>query len=166
MEKINEFLLLALFSILVACGPTVEQAIKYNDEIISKSEEIKLKLNALLDSHDNFIPEQTDNVYQDALKSTKEGIEFLNKLEPFDKDTTLKAGALSLFKTYESVLEVEHKRLIELMKLPDNKYGDSEVAEYARTRDEAHKKVEYEIQKLLKVQQEFAKNHHFKVSEE
>jgi hypothetical protein len=166
MKKFYLFLTLAIIICLFACGPTVEQAIKYNDDIITKTEDIKSKMNALTESYDKFVNEQSEQYHAEALKTTKEAIAYVSNLEPFDNDTSLKAGALVLFKTYESVLEVEHKRLIELMKLPDIKYGEKEVAEYDKTRGEAIKKIDVAIGNMIEIQKQFAKMHKFKFNEE
>jgi len=164
--KNSTLTLLLLMSILYACAPSVEQAIKYNDDIIAKNEAIQAKLNVLTDSYDKFIPEEMDKAYAEALKSTQEGIEFINKLEAFDKDTSFKAGALSLFKTYQSILEVEHKRLIELLKLPSSQYGEAQVAEYDKLREEANKKPDIEVNKLTEIQANFAKKFKFEITQE
>ncbi len=166
MKNLTLTVLIVLLGILYACKPTVEQAIKYNDDIISKNDSIAVKLGLLTDAYDKMIPEQMDKAYDEALKSTKAGIEFLNKLEPFDKDTSFKAGALNLFKTYQSVLENEHKRLIELSKLPESKYGDNEVAEYAKLRDQANSKTDQEINKLTEIQEKFSKKFKFDITED
>ncbi len=165
MKNLTLTMLVVLLSILYACKPTVEQAIKYNDDIIIRNDSIAAKFSVLTDAYDKLVPEQMDKAYDEALKSTKEGIEFVNKLEPFDKDTSFKAGALTLFKTYESVLEVEHKRLIELAKLPESKYGDAQVAEYAKLRDQANAKMDAETNKLTQIQEAFAKKFKFEITE-
>ncbi len=166
MKKFIQLLTLAIIISLFACGPTVEQAIKYNDDIITKSEDISAKMIALTESYDKFVNDQTEQYHAEALKTTKEAIAFVSNLDPFDNDSSLKAGALVLFKTYESVLEIEHKRLIELMKLPDAKYGENEVAEYDKTRGEAIRKVDIEIGKMIEIQKQFATKHKFSFIEE
>ncbi|MFN8259094.1 MAG: hypothetical protein U0W24_25620 [Bacteroidales bacterium] len=165
MKHLKLLEILVCTALLTACGPTVEEAIKYNDEIITKSEDLKNKMITLKDSHDNFNGDQTEKAYSDAMAAVKDGLDLLNKMEPFDKDSTLRNAAIGYFKICEAVLSNEHRRLIDLMKLPDEKYGDAEVAEYASLRDESDKKVNLEMAKLLKVQQEFAKKHNFKLEE-
>jgi len=166
MKNLTLTMLIALLGIFYACKPTVEQAIKYNDDIIAKNDSIAAKLSLLTDAYDKMDPEQMDKAFEEALKTTKAGIEFLNKLEAFDNDTSFKAGALNLFKTYESVLENEHKRLIELSKLPESKYGDNEVAEYAKLRDQANSKTDQEINKLTEIQEKFAKKFKFEMTDD
>jgi len=165
MRKLTLTMLILISVAFYACGPTVEQAIKYNDDIIAKDDEISAKMLALTDSYDKFIPEEMDKAYLEAQMATKEGIEFVNKLEAFDKDTTFKSGALLLFNTYKSVLDVENKRLIELMKLSPSQYGDAQVAEYDKLREQANKKIDIAKSKLAEIQVKFSKKFKFEANE-
>jgi len=154
------FFSLALF---VSCGPTVDEAIKYSDNIIEQNELIIGKLEELIDSYDKFMPDEMDNAYIAAKAQSQKGVDFANKLKPFGEDSTFKEGAINLFATYQSVLENEHKRIIELLKLPESDYDEEEIAEYADLIESANQKADNELNNLIMTQEKFAKKYQFEL---
>jgi hypothetical protein len=159
-------ILLTIVTILISCGPTVEDAIKYNDTIIGRNDEITTKFGKLIDSYDKFVPSEMDKAYKDALTTTNDAIDFANKLKPFDEDSSFKNGAIQLFQTYKDVLETEHKRIIELLKLPESDYGKEEVTEFEKLIEAAYKKVNLQREELVSIQEQFAKAHQFEINQE
>ena len=166
MRNFTFTLLLSLAAFLVSCGPTVEQAIKYNDDIIDKNDVITTKLEELIGTYDKFIPEEMDKAYSEALAKTQEGVDFATKLQAFDDDASFKDGAIELFNAYKSVLEVEHKRIIELLKLDESDYGEEEVAEFDELIESANEKVDLALDKLILVQEKFSERHQFDIIDE
>ncbi len=157
------FFSIALF---VSCGPTVDEAIKYSDKILEQNDLIIGKLEELIDSYDKFVAEEMDIAYSAALVQATKGVEFADKLKPFGEDSTYKNGAQKLFKIYKSILEVEHKRIIELLKLPESEYGEDEIAEYATLIESSNQKADSELNSLIVIQEKFAKNHKFELVED
>ena len=161
MRKFTFTLLLFSVALLISCGPTVEEAIKYSDGIIEQNEIVIEKLEELIDTYDKFVPQEMDNTYKTAVAVTNESVDFASKLKPFGEDSTFKEGALKLFGTYKSILDVEHKRIIELLKLPESEYGEEEIAEYAKLIEVANQKADTELNNLIMVQEKFAKKYKF-----
>jgi hypothetical protein len=157
---------LAIVSIFTSCGPTVEDAINYNDTIIERHDQITVKIRKLIDTYDKFIPAEMDKAYNDALTTTNDAIDFATKLKPFEEDSSFKNGALKLFKTYKEVLETEHKRIIELLKLPEEDYGKDEVKEFEQLISSSNEKINLGQTELTKIQQQFAKTHKFEINQE
>lgn len=166
MRNFTNTLLFLLSVFLISCGPTKEQAIDYNDKIIAQDDSISAKIEKLVETYDKFVPAEMDKAYSNAMAETQKGIDFANKLKPFDNDSSFKNGALELFNAYKSVLEVQHKRIIELLKLPESEYGDAQVAEFEKLIESANKQMDVEIDKLIAVQENFANTHQFEISEE
>lgn len=166
MRNFTFILLFFLTAFFSSCGPNVKEAIKYNDGIIAKNDTIQSKIGELIDTYDHYQAEEMDAAYSKALQSVNDGIDFVTKLKPFAEDASFKNGALELFNAYKSVLEVEHKRAIELMKLPEDKYGEDEVAEFDKLREAINKKGVAELENLRKIQEKFAKTHQFTIETE
>lgn len=164
----NFTFILLFFSVFLffSCGPTVEDAIKYSDDIEAQNELIIGKLEELIDSYDEYIPEEMNNAYAAAVAQVEKSIDFANKLKPLGEDSTFKNGAEKLFATYKSILDVEHKRIIELLKLPADEYGDEEIAEYAKLIESANQKADSELNKLIEIQENFAKKYQFELVKE
>ncbi len=163
MRNFTFVLLFFSLGLFVSCGPSVEDAIKYSDNIEKQNELVIGKLEELIDSYDEYIPEEMDNAYAAAVAQVDKSIEFADKLKPFGEDSTFKVGVQKLFATYKSILDVEHKKIIGLLKLPAEEYGDEEIAEYAKLIENANQKADSEMNKLIKVQESFAKKYNFEL---
>jgi hypothetical protein len=166
MRNFTFVLLFFSLVLFVSCGPSVEDAIKYSDEIEKQNELVIGKLEELIDTYDEYIPEEMDNAYAAAVAQADKSIEFVNKLKPLGEDSTFKVGAQKLFATYKSILDVEHKTIIGLLKLPAEEYGDDEIAEYAKLIETANQKVDSELNKLIEIQEKFAKKYKFELVKE
>lgn len=158
--------LVILFMLLINCilAQNVDKAIKYNDAIIDKNNEVITAFEALMETYAKFDPNEMDKAYSDAMLKVQDAISFAKKLTAFQSDATFRDGAFTLFKAYKSFLEIEHKRIIELLKLPDTRYGEKEVAEYEQLINSINEKNEQEMNKLIQIQNDFAKKHHFDIS--
>jgi hypothetical protein len=164
----NFVFLLPAISILlmVSCKPSVKEAIAYNESIVSHHEDIDKKIAYLIDTYDDYVPAEMDSAYTTALKAAQDGIDFANKLEPFGGDDSYKKGAIALFEVYKSVIEVEHAKIIALLKLPPEKYQQEQIDEFDQLKDSAEKKILDEINKIGAIQEQFAMEFNFKIDEE
>jgi hypothetical protein len=166
MRKFIFSLFLLSYVFFNSCTPSVKDAIAYNDTIVAHHEEIFKKLAYLKDTYHEFIPEQMDSAYSDVMRSTLNGIDFTNKLEGFHGDESYKKTALSLFELYRSVIENEHARIVELFKLPTEKFRQKEIDEVDRLNEEADKKITEKIEEIGKIQAEFVKKYQFTIDKE
>ncbi|MBN2756061.1 MAG: hypothetical protein JXR51_02715 [Bacteroidales bacterium] len=166
MKKVMFISLGILMSFIFSCTPSVEEAMKYNNKITTEQTKISEKIEILNDSYDNYIAEEMKLAHKSALDQTLKGINEIQKLEAFDSDTMFKNSALHLFNVYKEVLENEHKRIIELLILPDDRYGKPEIKEFEILRNQSIDKVDKEVNKLIKVQEEFSKKYNFVIEDE
>ena len=165
--KIIRFISLGiLLSFLFACAPSTEQAMKYNDKLTEQQTLISKKIEDLNDTYDNYIAEEMNAAHKAALEQLEKSTKIIKKLKPFDEDKVFKKTALELFTVYKSVLENEHKRIIELLVLPDDKYKKEEVKEFETVRNSSIEKIDVEVDKLVKAQEAFAKKYKFEITAE
>jgi hypothetical protein len=150
---------------LFSCQPSVKEAIAYNEDIVSQHEEVDKKIAFLIDTYDNYVPAEMDSAYKAALKSAMDGITYASNLKPFHKDDTYRKSLLELFEVYKSVIEVEHARIIELLKLPPEQYQQKQIDEFDQLKDSADKKVLNKIEEVAVIQAEFAKKFNFTIEE-
>ena len=155
-----------LLSFLYACAPSTEEAMKYNDKITSEQTLINKKIEELNDTYDNYIVEEMNSAHKVALEQVEKSTKTIKRLKAFDEDTDFKNAALKLFGVYKSVLENEHKRIIELLILPDDRYGKEEVKEFETIRNNSIEKIDKEVDKLVEAQEAFAKKYKFEIAAE
>jgi hypothetical protein len=153
-----------LTMMLTSCGPTKEEAISYNDKIINEQVAIIDKIDKLFDALQDFKNHNgLDYAYAEALKQLETGTGIVSKLEKFDGSSEFRDETLKLFGTYKSVLETELKRMIDIIKLPDDLYTEDAKDEYNKLKDVSAKKMEQGLKDLNTVQKSFATKYKFEI---
>ncbi len=103
---------------LFSCKPTAKEALAYNDKITVENNKIFKKYDKLIESYNEYKPKEMDKAYSDVKNQISKSLNVVKKLDNFAGDSTFKHGAVVLFSSYLSVIDNEHKRIIELLKLP------------------------------------------------
>jgi transcription-repair coupling factor (superfamily II helicase) len=165
MRKTITLILFAFFATLVtSCGPTKEEAIDYNDKIITEQVAIIEKIDKLYDAMKNYTDHQgLDSAYAAALKQIETSSDILSKLEKFDDDTEFRDAALKLFATYRSVLQNEMKKMIDFSKLPDELYTTEVEDEFTKLSDITLTRMDDDLKQLNAAQVKFANKHKFEI---
>jgi hypothetical protein len=164
MKKILCALVLVLgVVILNSCGPTTEQATAYNDAIIDEQVAVMDKINAVYDAFKGQDPASMDKAYTDAVNQVKTGTDVVSKMEKFGGSTEFRDGAIELFKVYQSVLDNEYKEMITIYKLPDEEYTPEQETKWNTLSDQALGKMDTALEKLKKIQADFAKKYKFEI---
>ncbi len=165
--KITKFISTSLLlSFIVACVPSTEKAMEYHDKIIKQQTLISENFDKLNDTYNVYIAEEMNAAFESALKQIEESTKKVEKIKAFDEDKVFRKAFLEAFKVYKSVLETEHKRIIELYVLPISKYQDDEIEELKNLRDKALERVDEIQDKLIIVEKEFAKKYKFELTAE
>jgi hypothetical protein len=148
---------------LTSCGPSTDQAIAYNDAIIDEQVAIIDKIDFMYESFKNFVPDEMDKAYSDALAQLETGTANVSKMDAFDGKTDFRDAAIELFKAYKSVFDNEFKEMITIYKLPDDQYTKEQEDKWNLLSDQAIKKMDAGLQKLKDIQAEFARKYKFEV---
>jgi hypothetical protein len=165
MKKTITIILFSIIAIVVtSCGPTKEEAISYNDKIINEQVAIFEKIDKVYEALKDY-KNQTgmDYAYNEALKQVETGNEIVSKTDKFDGNSELRDGALKLFATYKSVLQNEIKRMIEIIKLPDNLYTTDMEAEFNKLSDASLKTLNQSEKEFIELQKTFATKYKFEI---
>jgi len=136
--------LLSVFVFFAACnrGPSEEEINKYLDAVAKQENDVLLKLNDLIDAYDAYNNDsgEIEKAYNAVYKQLKQSKDSINNLKVFNDDDILKPSALRFFEQIKSLLDNEHKRIVELYKLPAEKFQDKEEKELEQLRDLANQK--------------------------
>lgn len=161
MKHFSSTILLLSLLMLFSCksAPTIKEAIAYNDKISTENNKILEKYDKLLNSYNEYQPEEMDNAYANAKQQVEESIESIKKLKTLVGDSAYRKTAINAFESYLTILNNEHKRMIELLKLPESGFQDAEKEEYEKLIETANSVIDSEIEKLHTVQKEFAKTY-------
>jgi hypothetical protein len=167
MKKIFATIIGFLFvsTLLVSCGPSADDAIKYNEELVNQQTKIFDKESALIEVISKNMPEKLDGLCAELSKQIDESISIVEKMDAFDGKTELKDAALKVFKTYKDVVSNEYKSMIAYSKTPDSLYtqeDDDKVMELSNKIDE---KLNKAIDEFVELQKQFASKYKFELTD-
>ena len=83
-------LTLSIILLISNCGPSKDQAIEYNDAIVDQQIAMIGKIDALQTTYEDYIPEEMDAAFNEALTTIKSGIQAVKNMEDFDGNTEFK----------------------------------------------------------------------------
>lgn len=165
MKNSRILLITLFFPLIMSCQPSTEEAIKYNDGITEQQLLVNEKVGTLMESYDSYVTEEMDEAYNNAIEQLNIGLEYTKKLKGFEDDAYFTEEALAFFSSYREILENEHVRIIELLKLPADDYGPDQIKEYEMLRSQSNMKIDKAFEDMLIIQKKFAKKYHIELSE-
>ncbi len=148
-----------------------ESPAEYNDKIIAKQRLVVEKIDDLKKAIDDYyvLPEDVafdrmDSAYNAAVFEIDSAITFLNNVEPFKDDASLKNAAIVLFTAYQDVVQHEYKQMIELYKLPDEDFQEEDAKTLDNLKQTSTDKLNTAFNNFVKVQKEFADKYNLSVN--
>jgi uncharacterized coiled-coil protein SlyX len=146
-----------------ACGPTKEDAIKYNDAIITEQRKVVDKENELTGAIKSNAG-NLDEILAGLTKQTEESIAVVTKMEDFDKKSDFKDAALKLFNVYKDVAAVEYKAWLANLKTPIDQVNDQVLAEETELVKKINEKIDKALGDFTKAQEDFAAKYKFEIA--
>ena len=121
MKNIFPYLVTLFFACMFfSCGPTSEDAAKYNDALVAQEAKV---LNAEMTLTSALIKNQPsaviDTAYNKLVKQLNASTDSVKNAASFDGGTTLKDALLDLFTTYNTVTTKDYPEIIKLNKIND-----------------------------------------------
>lgn len=150
---------------MVSCGPSTNEAIKYNDELVNQQNKVYEKESALLDAISKNMPDKLDLLFSDLSKQIDESTKAIEKMDAFDGKTEMKNAVLKIFATYKEVMSNEYKKMIAYSKIPDSIYtpgDDDKVLELSKKIED---KINKAIEEFVDLQKKFASKYKFELTD-
>lgn len=134
---------LLMVLLLSQCGPTMQDAMDYNDELIAEQSDVIDKINDLDEAVMTYDSKQIETALKAAKTQVEKSIKATDEIGGFDGDTKFADECTALFKMFESQINGEYaeqlkiyaardagnyteddeKRSEELFELIDDKYN-------------------------------------------
>jgi AAA15 family ATPase/GTPase len=151
-------------AMFISCGPTSDDAIKYNDSLVNLQSKVFEKESALIDAMDKNTTDKIDPLYKDLLTQIDKASDTLEKIGKFGDKTDMKDAVMKVLATYKSVATNEYPEIIRIAKMPDSLYSPEEE----NKRIDLSKKIDDELDKVvndfLEVQKGFSVKYKFELS--
>lgn len=150
------FALLLMVLMFSQCGPTTEEAIDYNDEIIAEELMVIDKINELSNALSTYDPTNIEPALNNAKVQVDKSIKVLEGIGAFDGDSEFVDACMELFKVFKSQLNTEYAEQLEIYKLPLDQYGEKEENRYNELNDIIDEKYFPAFEKFSTAQEDFA----------
>ncbi len=153
MKIFNYSFVLLSFIFFTACnkGPSQAEINKYLEDIANQENLVLQKLNDLIDVYDTFnSTDELQKAYNAVNVQLEESEKAVKNIKGFEDDDVLKASALEFFKEIKTLMDNEHKRIVELYSMPDEQFKEKEQIELENLRDTANKKADAIMSKAEK----------------
>jgi len=126
------FYFLSFFSLLLfsQCGPTVQDAIDYNENIIEDQLIVIDEINSVDSVFTTYNPEEIDAEISNAKKKVANAISNLKRLGVLNEDSSFYNGTMELYKLFESQLNNEYAEQLEIYKLSEDDYTEEKRLRY------------------------------------
>jgi hypothetical protein len=161
MKKLFLGMGVAVLFLLTACGPTTDQAVAYNDQLIAEQIKIVDKLNALDQSLEDYESGLFAQAHADLLTQIEASTKVVTAAEDFDGKADYKTELLALFTAYKSAAEGEYKQMVDIYQLPDSLYTKDDENRFNELWAASNEKINGAMDKFNVFQESFATKWNF-----
>ncbi len=144
-----------------ACNNLTDEAIKYNDHIITKQQKIVSLFNKLDSSFSDTVHKSFITNYEKLQHEIELQIKQTDSLKPFNGSTEFKEKYKTLLQAYLEVLTTDYKKMIDWYSLPDILFTQQIADSFTQTYQNANQKIEQAVNEFIEFQNKFAKEYHF-----
>lgn len=162
---IKSTLKIILVFFLSGCSNLSENAIKYNDQIISQQQKIVLLFNKLDSSFADTINHSYKVIHLDLLKEIENQLKSIDSIPNFDNKSRFKQEYKILLTVYHDVVKNDYSKMIDLYTLPDSLYTQNVKDDFLQTNKNANEKLQQALNKFIEVQKQFAMEYKFSLQD-
>ena len=159
MKKLIFLLFVAV--LLCSCASKSERAAQYNDRIITTQKSIVDAL-VVMDSvfsDTNATIDWIDLHYANLQAQVKRSILALDSIGPFQEDPSFQLSARELFRSYEALVGIEYKTLVEIKLLPSESVNVAIVDSNLAVQERIFLQSRIAQERFYKAQEEFGKKY-------
>lgn len=152
--------------VLTSCGPTKDDAVKYNDSFIAIEKSLTPTYNAFIDQIDGHNLDSLKMTYDIFAAKAKSSVEECGKIQPFGEKKEYLDAATEYFKTINALAENEGKQMVMIMTKDTSQVTEEDIANVGKYAE----KFDADYAKALKSAQEaqsaFAKEWKFDIKKD
>ncbi len=149
----SSILITFLFS---ACGPTIQDAADYNENVIADQLLVINKFNTLDSAFLTYSPEKIEPAMKKAKSQVLIAISNLEKLGVLNEDSTFYNSTMELYKLFENQLNNEYAEQLKIYKLSDDDYTEKKRERYNELMNKINNDYAVVNQKFMSAQKSFA----------
>ena len=155
--------LLIISSVLISCGPSSDEAVKYYETLVNQQAKVFESESVLIEAISKNMSDKLDTSYNNLQSQLNESTKAIQKMDAFDGKTEMKDAMLRVFDVYKDAVENDYPEIINLAKTPDTLYTqetDDKVIEIWKNIDA---KINKAIDDFVAKQEEFSEKYKFEL---
>lgn len=167
MKKLKTLSLSLLVGVLlVSCKPSVDDARKYNDDLIAIEKKLTAKETAYLDiAFTDSSKAQKTAVYEAVVKEANDALAAADKMEAFDGSTEYKDAGEAYFAAIKGLCDVEYKQALDLISIEGRELTEEENAKLDQVATAIDTKSAEALKKIQDAQTVFASKYKVTIEE-
>lgn len=150
---------------MVSCGPSQEDAIKYNDEFIALEKNLTPIHEKFIDQMDGHNPDSLKIMYNLFASETKSALSSCEKMQPFNNKRAYLDAVLDYFKTLDGMAQNEGKKIAEIMSKDSTQITEQDIAVATENAGKFDEKYAVVLKKFQDAQAAFATEYKFRLEE-
>lgn len=162
MKKIILPAVLAL-TVLASCGPTKDDAIKYNDSFIKIERELTPACNAFIDQIDGHNLDSLKIAYDVFAAKAKSSVDECAKMQSFNNNATYLDAAKSYFTTVNGLALNEAKQMVAIMTKDSMQVTEEDAANVGKFAEKFDAEYSRALKSAQEAQEAFAKEWKFEI---
>lgn len=120
MKKLLLFVGVGLMTVFTSCGPTQDDAVKFNDQVVADQKELLAMEEELIGTiTDDADVSDVEKAYEKYVKFIDNTLKKYEEMDEFDKNDTFRKAMLELLKAFQAIAKDEYKTVVKI-------YGKSE----------------------------------------
>lgn len=165
MNKPAGICLVLLFTVLcfVGCQPSKQDAVEYNDRIISQQKAIHREEQEMFAALEDSTAIEV--AYSEYVKQVQAAIDSVQAMESFNNSDSLKTAALRLFNAYKEVGNKEYREIVSIMKKSDEQLTEQDKERVGTLLNDVTNRLNAHVAEFDKAQEAFAKEHKIQLEE-
>ncbi len=163
--KHNLYILFIISTLIFAtsCGPTPKEADRYNRQLTAWQHQVKFAGDSLEKAFRTFDSVLIEKKLKRAELITKRNINALKQKGKLKNDASLYKAHLKYVMIYDTVLHQEYTQMLNLYRLPDEKYGIEGDKKFQKLQTAKNRKLKKAFLELSITQNEFAERYNLKL---
>lgn len=149
---------------LVACGPTKEQAIEFNDSVVADQKDALSLAENMMASIYDWDYDQAEGDFEDFQSGIGEMLKKYEEMSAFDKEDEFRLAMIDLLKVMEGTFETFEEILGIIDDNPDlATLSDDDASDIEDELDAIFEEIDAENKDFLAVQEKFAEKYDFRL---
>ena len=155
------FALLIASTLLVSCGPTTNDAVKFNDKVVEAQKGCIAGEKSFFKACDGYKADEIKASYESFSKAVDSSVKILTEIKDVEEFASFKTNAANLVNAYKKLMPVEYNEYAKIYAMPNDLYTSKDSARCVEVAAKINATLNPLVQSFIAEQEQFAKKWKF-----